>query len=66
MRTVQRLIGDVLKARVLVGPNYVKAVSIDDVLDIVRALLYEANSHDAELRLIDSLREPMGRVDDGS
>ena len=63
MRTTQQLIGNALKAGVLAGPNYVKAAAIDDVLDIVRVLLYKATSHSAEMALIDSLREPMGRVD---
>jgi len=62
-RTTQALIGNVLRKEVLAGHDFVKAAAIDDVLDIVRALLYQANSHAAELALIDSLREPMERVD---
>lgn len=62
-RTTQALIGNVLRKSILAGPDFVKAAAIDDVLDIVRVLLYEANSHAAEMALVDSLREPMRRVD---
>ena len=62
-RTAQQLYSSGDPRRLLKGRRYEIATAIDDVLDIVRALLYEANSHAAELALIDSLREPMGRVD---
>jgi hypothetical protein len=63
--TVEGIVNNIIDrgSRPMAGAQYERIKAIDEVLDTVRALLYQAASLSDELAMIDNLREPMGRVD---